>query len=136
MLLLLLLFVVPSAALRGPVVVAGATGRVGRLVVEQLLAQDTPVRALVRDRDAASAVLPPSCALVECDLASQGADAAVRSACDGAHSLIFCATGLAEASASDAPQRTNSIDLLGIELCAAAFIKAASTDPQGCGLPS
>lgn len=38
-----------SSSTRAPVLVVGATGRVGRKVVQQLLAQDRPVRALVRD---------------------------------------------------------------------------------------
>jgi uncharacterized protein YbjT (DUF2867 family) len=46
----------------GPVVVAGATGQSGRLIVAALLAQGQPVRALVRD-SAKAATLPTG---VEC----------------------------------------------------------------------
>lgn len=40
------------------VLVAGATGGVGRAVVQQLAAQGIPVRALVRDGVKASGMLP------------------------------------------------------------------------------
>lgn len=40
-----------------PVLVLGATGRIGRRVVEQLLAKNIPTRALVRDYDRAVVVL-------------------------------------------------------------------------------
>ena len=40
-----------------PVLVVGGTGAIGRLVIEQLLAKDTPTRALVRDYDKAVEIL-------------------------------------------------------------------------------
>jgi uncharacterized protein YbjT (DUF2867 family) len=43
-----------------PVLVVGATGRTGRLIVERLLDRGTPVHALVRDPIKARDVLPPS----------------------------------------------------------------------------
>jgi uncharacterized protein YbjT (DUF2867 family) len=45
-----------AAAGTGPVVVVGATGKVGRLVVEQLLAQGMAVRAVVRNATKATQV--------------------------------------------------------------------------------
>jgi uncharacterized protein YbjT (DUF2867 family) len=50
-----------------PVLVIGATGRVGRLVVEMLSDADVPVRALTR-RPAAAATLPASVEIVTGDL--------------------------------------------------------------------
>ena len=41
----------PLSTLVKRVAVAGATGRTGKLVVQQLLAQNVPVLALVRDTD-------------------------------------------------------------------------------------
>ena len=94
---------VPSlAALQPPtVIVTGATGRVGRLVVERLLARQdvaTTVRAVVRNLSKATEVLP-SCAnieLVECDLGGENAHAEIRSMCDGADAVIWCASGFKE----------------------------------------
>lgn len=51
---------------RGPVLVTGATGRVGRLVIDRLLLEGVPVRALVRNQSEAS--LPPGVELAEGDL--------------------------------------------------------------------
>ena len=45
--------------------VAGATGGVGKAVVEQLASQGIPVRALVRDGVKASGMLPPASQGVE-----------------------------------------------------------------------
>src|SRR4051812_18185987 len=49
-----------------PVLVTGATGRVGRLVVGELLAAGVPVRALTRRPEAAN--LPPHVEVVAGDL--------------------------------------------------------------------
>ena len=77
------------------VVVAGATGRSGRLVVEELLkAPNTQVRAIVRNATKAADVLPthPDLSLFECDLADT-TDAVVKEACTSAAGLIWCASG-------------------------------------------
>jgi hypothetical protein len=53
-----------TAASPLPVLVVGATGRVGRRVVQQLLAQNRPVRALVRNPDKAQKIFGTSDSLV------------------------------------------------------------------------
>ncbi|MDX6300868.1 MAG: hypothetical protein QOF53_2082 [Nocardioidaceae bacterium] len=59
------------------VLVTGATGRIGRAVVDELLAADVPVRALVRDSEAAE--LPANVELVTGDLTvPESLDAALR----------------------------------------------------------
>ena len=77
------------------VVVAGATGRSGRLLVEELLKGETVVRALVRDRTKAAETLPshPNLSLIDCDLASDTAAATTREACASANGLVWCASG-------------------------------------------
>lgn len=47
------------------VLVAGATGGVGKAVVQQLVAQGVPVKALVRDGVKAAGMLPPASRGVE-----------------------------------------------------------------------
>ena len=47
------------------VFVAGATGETGRRIVSQLVEQQIPVKALVRDRTKAAEILPDSVELVE-----------------------------------------------------------------------
>jgi uncharacterized protein YbjT (DUF2867 family) len=60
-----------------PVLVAGATGRVGRLVVAELLAAGVPVRALTRRPSAAE--LPPAVDVFAGDLAApESLDAALQ----------------------------------------------------------
>ncbi|MCY7322028.1 MAG: SDR family oxidoreductase [Phormidesmis sp. CAN_BIN36] len=48
--------------------VAGATGETGRRIVQQLVERGIPVRALVRDRQSAQAILPTDVELVTGDL--------------------------------------------------------------------
>ncbi|MEB3225185.1 MAG: SDR family oxidoreductase [Synechococcus sp.] len=50
------------------VLVAGATGETGRRIVETLVAQDIPVRAMVRDLNKGKELLPAEAELVVADL--------------------------------------------------------------------
>ena len=65
---------------RPPVLVTGATGRIGRMVIDQLIAADVPVRALTR-RPEAAASLPASVEVVTGDLTAPASlDAGLRGA--------------------------------------------------------
>ena len=94
----------PAAALN--VAVAGATGRVGRLVVQTLLDEGNSVVALARSAEKASEVLPKA---VDCrcvDFGTAGA-ADVQTALASADHLIWCASGFTESG--------ESIDALGLK---------------------
>lgn len=69
--------------------VAGATGETGRRIVQELCQRGIPVRALVRDREAAVAILPTGVELVTGDLFS------TQSLADaiGDSTVLLCATG-------------------------------------------
>jgi uncharacterized protein YbjT (DUF2867 family) len=72
-----------------PVLVTGATGRVGRVVIDQLLAAGVPVRALTRRP--ASAGLPPAVDVASGDLTvPESLDAALQGA--GAVFLVWTAS--------------------------------------------
>ena len=82
------------------IAVAGATGRVGSLVIKELLSRDdgTTVRALVRDLDKAKLLLPAKSErleIVKCDL---GTKSELAKACKDSDALIWCATGFSENS--------------------------------------
>lgn len=63
------------------IVVFGATGTVGRAVVEHLVVRGAPVRAVSRDPGRAAAVLPAGVSVVQADLADgPSVEAAVRGA--------------------------------------------------------
>jgi len=69
--------------------VAGATGETGRRIVQQLIARNIPVRALVRDTEKARGILPPETELVVGDvLQPQSLTAAL-----GDSTVVLCATG-------------------------------------------
>lgn len=120
--LCLFLACVCKAAVGLNVAVAGATGRTGQLVVNELLAEGHRVLALTRDLKKAASVLPVSESNLECrkiDLATCSGDA-MREACNGADRLLWCATGFTD--------RGESIDLRGMaDLIPAAFGAGSAT---------
>ena len=68
------------------VLVVGATGSIGRLVVAEALRQGYKVRALVRDLVKAKKLLPPQSELIECDVTlSAGLAEIVR----GVDAIVF-----------------------------------------------
>ena len=82
------------------IVVAGATGRVGSLVINELLSKEGTfkVRALVRDLEKAKKTLPTNSdrlEIVKCDL---GAKSDITKACKDSDAMIWCATGFSENS--------------------------------------
>lgn len=90
------------------VLVAGATGRVGRKVVNLLLSRSKDpddklpklkVKALARDTDKAARVLPSdeNVEVIKCDL---GDASAVARCCKGVDAVIWCATGFSDSSDS------------------------------------
>jgi uncharacterized protein YbjT (DUF2867 family) len=71
------------------VFVAGATGETGRRIVQELVARNIPVRALVRDEAQAKAVLSPQAELVVGDVLQPNSLAAAL----GDSTVVICATG-------------------------------------------
>lgn len=127
---------VPTKSVVTKVVVAGATGRTGRLVVQQLLENGVPnVVALVRDTKKASEIFPnppKNLEIIQCDL---GSEAQVSSKVDGCDAAIWCATGFTDGPNVDpfeklkrfiglavAPQR--SIDVVGLPAIAKVLANA------------
>jgi uncharacterized protein YbjT (DUF2867 family) len=86
--------------------VAGATGETGRRIVKQLVDRGIPVRALVRDVEAARSMLPPEVELVKGDVleGSQLIGAIADS------TVVFCATG---AKPSFDPTQPYKVDFEG-----------------------
>lgn len=107
-LLVVLTFLATIQSIRGMslksanrIVVAGATGRVGSLVISELLSREDStfvVRALVRDLEKAKKTLPAASErleIVKCDL---GAKSDITRACKDSDALIWCATGFSDNS--------------------------------------
>jgi uncharacterized protein YbjT (DUF2867 family) len=69
--------------------VAGATGETGRRIVQELVEQGIPVRAMVRNVELAKAVLPTAAEIVTGDVLQP----ATLAAAIGDATVIFCATG-------------------------------------------
>ncbi|WP_017652236.1 NAD(P)H-binding protein [Fortiea contorta] len=69
--------------------VAGATGETGRRIVQELIARNIPVRALVRDTEKAREILPPEAELIPGDVLNR----ANLTAALGDSTVLLCATG-------------------------------------------
>jgi uncharacterized protein YbjT (DUF2867 family) len=69
--------------------VAGATGETGRRIVQELVEQGIPVRAMVRNVELAKAVLPAAAEIVTGDVLQP----ATLTDAIGDATVIFCATG-------------------------------------------
>jgi len=92
-----LLLVASTQALH--VAIAGATGRTGRLIVDELVAHGHAVTALVRDPAAAKEVLPPT-VQIECVDFADAKGGVMRRACASADRLIWAASGFTESGES------------------------------------
>jgi uncharacterized protein YbjT (DUF2867 family) len=82
------------------VLVIGATGRTGAMIVSELCTLGISVRALARDADKARHTLPAEAEIVAGDVTSF---ASVEAAVQGAGILIFCASATAGGSAGNTP---------------------------------
>jgi uncharacterized protein YbjT (DUF2867 family) len=99
------------------VFVSGATGETGRRIVQELVARNITVRALVRDEDKAKAILPPEVELVVGDVLKP----ATLTAALGDSTAIISATG---AKPSFDPTGPYQVDFEGTKnLVAAAKAK-------------
>lgn len=86
--------------------VAGATGKTGRHIVRQLIDNDVPVKALVRDLDRAKTILPAAAELVKGDVLQPATFESALSDCN----VLICATG---ASPSLDPTGPYQVDYQG-----------------------
>lgn len=85
------------------VFVAGATGETGRRIVQELIARNIPVRALVRDPEKAKAILSPDVELVVGDvLQPESLDAGL-----GDSTVVICATGASPSFDPTAPYKVD-----------------------------
>ncbi|MDJ0557305.1 MAG: SDR family oxidoreductase [Microcoleaceae cyanobacterium MO_207.B10] len=71
--------------------VAGATGQTGRRIVEQLVQKNIPVRALVRNLETATEILPPEAELFVGDVLNLTSLSNAIGDC----TVVLCATGAA-----------------------------------------
>ncbi|WP_071189085.1 SDR family oxidoreductase [Trichormus sp. NMC-1] len=88
------------------VFVAGATGETGRRIIQELVARNIPVRALVRDPEKAKAILSPDVEIVVGDVLQPES----LSAGLGDSTVVICATG---ASPSFDPTGPYKVDFEG-----------------------
>ncbi|HLO83678.1 MAG TPA: NAD(P)H-binding protein [Nostocaceae cyanobacterium] len=96
--------------------VAGATGETGQRIVQELVARNIPVRALVRDEQKAKAILPPQAELVVGDVLQPE----TLTTALGDSTILLCATGAKPSFDITAPYQ---IDFVGTK----NLVEAAKT---------
>lgn len=127
----------PLASLVTRVAVAGATGRTGKYVVQQLLDQKVPVLALVRDVDKASAAFDATNELLTIRKTDLGSEEDVVAAlseggekkCDAA---IWAATGFSDAPDQGILSKLKAV--FGLATNAQGTIDAVGLPALGSGL--
>ncbi len=83
--------------------VAGATGETGRRIVQELIARNIPVRALVRDLEKAKSILPGDVDLVQGDVLKPGD---LSEALEDS-TVLLCATGAKPSLDPTAPYKVD-----------------------------
>jgi len=125
----------PLSSLVKRVAVAGATGRTGKFVVQQLLDQNVQVLALVRDVDKASNMLDPTNELLTIRQTDLGSESDVIAAlndakqCDAA---IWAATGFSDAPDQSIVDKLKAV--FGLATNARGTIDAVGLPALGAGL--
>jgi len=146
--LVFIAFILPVFSDAFTIAVAGATGKTGSLVVDELLSRGDSVIALVRNMEKAKDMLPTSndrLKIILCDLSSEQD---IISCVSGADAAIWCATGFSGGNPppqslwnrvidffggkrDDQPSPSKSIDNIGISALSKAFEQSIQDD----GLP-
>lgn len=137
----------PLSTLVDRVAVAGATGRTGRYVVEELLSRNVRVLALVRDVDKAKSILDPTnelLAIRKVDLGNRKEviSALVDGGDGGCDAAIWCATGFSDSPEQDwltkltaifgfATNSKASIDAVGLPALGEGLAMRAKGDDKG-----
>lgn len=118
--------------------VCGATGRTGKIVVEELLNRGVDVVAIVRNTEKAERELPcqnSKVTVVKCNLSFEQE---ITTAIEGCDSVFWCATGFSDAETgltdklkslfgiAMAPKK--SIDSVGIPAIANSMLKASNSE--------
>lgn len=132
----------------GKVAVAGATGRTGSLVVQELLDRQVAVVAMVRSAEKAKETFGdeskkhPLLEIIPCDLTNQSQ---ITKAVQGCDATIWCATGFSDAQTSLLEQLKRllgialapkqSIDSVGVPLLAKAMLNQVVGGMQNTDLP-
>ena len=85
------------------ILVVGATGQLGSLVVRRLRADGAPVRAMVRDPATAADLAATGAELAVADLRSPGT---LDAALDGVTAVVATANSIAPSAPATAPRRS------------------------------
>ncbi len=118
--------IVPTSDVVQRVAVTGATGKTGKLVVDELLSRNVKVLGLVRNETKAAEIFGDYSADLEIKTCNLADSEEIGAALEGCDATIWCATGFADGAMGQmAPTDTvapeQSIDIVGIPAVAKAM---------------
>ena len=118
--------IVPTSDVVQRVAVTGATGKTGKLVVDELLSRNVKVLGLVRNETKAAEIFGDYSSDLEIKTCNLSDSEEIGSALEGCDATIWCATGFADGAMGQmAPTDTvapeQSIDIVGIPAVAKAM---------------
>ena len=118
---------IPTSDVVKRVAVTGATGKTGKLVVDELLSRNVKVLGLVRNETKAAEVFADySKDTLEIQICNLSDPEEIVAALEGCDATIWCATGFADGAMGQGPPTTTvapeqSIDVVGIPAVAKAM---------------
>lgn len=122
--------IIPTSDVVQKVAVTGATGKTGKLVVDELLNRNVKVVGLVRNETKAAELFgdysSDAIEIKKCNLADPKE---IASAIEGCDATVWCATGFSDAPTAQIPPTTKmspeqSIDVMGIPAVASAMLRS------------
>ena len=123
------------------VAVTGATGKTGKLVVDELLNRNVKVVGLVRNETKAAELFGDySSDVLEIQKCNLADPKEIGSAIEGCDATIWCATGFSDEATSQMPPTATmkpeqSIDVMGIPAVASAMLKTEESEDDEQGYP-
>ena len=133
---------IPTSDVVQKVAVTGATGKTGKLVVEELLKRNVKVVGLVRNETKAAELFSDlSSDVLEIQKCNLSDEKEITSALEGCDATIWCATGFSDGAASSqmpptatmAPEQ--SIDVMGIPAVASAMLQSKGSEDREQAYP-
>ena len=118
------------------VAVTGATGKTGKLVVDELLSRNVKVLGLVRNATKAAELFgedySEALEIQTCNLSDPDEIASALQGCDA---TVWCATGFSDGAASETPPTATmapeqSIDVMGIPAVAIAMLPSEGSEER------
>ncbi|VEU44728.1 unnamed protein product [Pseudo-nitzschia multistriata] len=133
--------VIPTSDVVKKVAVTGATGKTGKLVVEELLSRNVQVVGLVRNETKAEELYGGSPSdMLDIQVCNLSDPSSIEEALEGCDATIWCATGFSDAPGGP-PTTTvmsseQSIDVVGVPVVAKTMLRNSGSEEREQAFPN